>query len=73
MVGEVEWLGHTVAKVIVVVVKRLWAVLVVGTAVVETVVEVHESCQSMLNLEQPFQAWNDLIIPQWQPDQPGRR
>ena len=56
MVGKVEWLGHTVVKVHVVVVKRVWALLLVSTPVVETVVEVHKSCQSIPNLERPFQA-----------------
>ena len=56
VVGEVERSGHSVVKAHVVVVKRVWELLVVRTPVVETVVEVHESCQSTPKFEGCFQA-----------------
>ena len=49
-VGEVEWLGHTVVKLHGVVVERVWSLLVFFTPVIERVVEIHESFQSMPSL-----------------------
>ena len=47
VVEEVDWLNHTVVKVRMVVLKGAWALLVVGTPVVGTVAEIHESFQSI--------------------------
>ena len=47
VVVEVEWLDRTEVKVRLVVLRGVWALLVVGRTFVGTVAKIHESSRSM--------------------------